>query len=282
MKTILLPTDYSKNAWNAIFTALKLFHDQQCTFVLLHTYIPELANVMGDQGVLQLREIYASLEESSEAKMKELVDYLRANHKNPRHTYRTVIRAGDLVAEVRNQLGQRPVDMIVMGTKGATGAERVLLGSNTVHMLKTIRNKPVLAVPEHFDFQRLSHVVFPTDYMHQYEAFELQPLIDLAGQWKATVHLAYAAREFTLNPTQQSNRKLLDTRLAGLKLRHVEIPLERHLSDAITRYSDGIRADLIALMSHKHGFLEGLTKEKVVKRIAFDPHVPLLILPQLH
>lgn len=280
MKTILLPTDYSKNAWNAIFTALKLFYDEQCQFVLLHTYEPELSNVLGDEGRQSLGSIYASLEEDSNTRMAELMDYLKEHHPNPRHSFKAVVRPGNLVGEVRARMKKHPVDLIAMGTKGATGAERVLLGSNTVRMLKSIQDKPILAVPGQFDFQRLKNVVFPTDYMHYYEPFELQPLIDLVRDWKAKLHVAYAAREFDLNPTQDSNKALLNTRLAGLDVRHVEIPLEKHLSDAIRDYGDKIRADLIALVQHKHGLLESITREKVVKRIAFDSHVPLLILPK--
>lgn len=280
MKTILLPTDYSKNAWNAIFTALKLFYDQQCTFVLLHTYEPGLSNLLGDQGEGSLGGIYASLEEASIEKMKDLMAYLKEHHPNPRHTFRTLVKPGEPVGEVKKQIREKPVDMIVMGTKGATGAERVLLGSNTVRMLKSVHDKPILAVPEDFDFQRLRHVVFPTDYMHYYEPFELQPLIDLVRDWKAILHMVYAAHTHEMKPVQLSNKKLLESRLAGLDARHAEIPLEKHLSESITGYADQIRADLIVLMQHKHGFLESLTKEKVVKRIAFDSHIPLLILPQ--
>jgi nucleotide-binding universal stress UspA family protein len=208
------------------------------------------------------------------------VDYLNAHHKNPRHSFRTYVKASDLLSEVKKCLKKYPVDLIAMGTQGATGAERILLGSNTVRILKHIRNKAVLVVPEAFDLQRLKQVVFPTDYMHYYEPFELQPLIDLVEDWKAVLHVVYAAREFKLNPTQESNRSLLETRLSGLNTRFAEIPLQKHVSDTIVGYSDSIRAEMIALMQHKHGFLEGLTKEKVARRIAFDSHVPLLILPQ--
>ena len=280
MKTILIPTDFSKNAWNALFTALKLFYDQQCQFLLLHTYELDLGSVVGDQGQQSLDDIFQSLDEDSRAKMKEIVDYLKTHHDNPRHAFRTLVKAGDLLVEVRRCIKKHPVDMIVMGTQGATGADRILLGSNTVHLLKHIQNKPILTVPEAFDLQRLKHVVFPTDYMHYYEPFELQPLIDLVGEWKATLHLVYAAREFKLNPTQESNRSLLETRLAGLDVRWTEVPLNKRVSDTILGYGDSIRADLIALMQHKHSFLENLTREKVARRIAFDSHVPLLILPQ--
>lgn len=280
MKTVLLPTDFSKNAWNAIFTALKLFHNIQCRFLLFHTYEPELTNILGDHGEKRLGAIYESIEEESRREMDGILKYLREHHQNPRHEFKVLIRPGDLVGEVRERIKKYPVDMIVMGTQGATGAERVLLGSNTVRMLKTIKNRPVLAVPQTYDFQRLDHVIFPTDYTRYYEPHELQPLLELLKAWKSTLHVAYAAREFTLKPTQESNKELLRTRLEGIKVRFEEILLEGTLSEAISGFSNSKRADMIALMQHKHSFLENLTREKVVKRIAFDSKLPLLILPQ--
>ncbi len=280
MKTVLLPTDFSKNAWNAIFTALKLFYDLQCKFLLINTYEPELTNVLGDHGEKRLGSIYQSMEEESRKKMDEMLEYLREHHKNPRHEFKTLLRPGDLIGEVRERIKKKPVDLIVMGTQGATGADRVFLGSNTVRMLKTVKNKPVLVVPGTYDFQRLDQVIFPTDYTHYYEPYELQVLLDLLKVWKSTLHVAYAAREFKLKPGQESNKKLLETRLKGVKVRFEEIPLEDNLSEAISDFGDAIRADMIVLMRHKHSFLENLTREKVVKRIAFDSKLPLLILPQ--
>ena len=118
MKTILLPTDYSKNAWNAIFTALKLFYDQQCKFVLLHTYEPELSHLFGGEGRESMGSIYASLEEDSNARMKELMDYLREHHANPRHSFQAVVRPGNLIGEVRSRMKKHPVDLIVILVSG--------------------------------------------------------------------------------------------------------------------------------------------------------------------
>ena len=280
MKTVLLPTDFSKNAWNAIFTALKLFHNIQCKFILFHTYEPSLTEVFGDQGEKRLGTIYQSMEEDSRRQMAEILSYLKEHHQNPRHEFKVLIRPGDFIGEVRERIKKYPVDFVVMGTQGATGAQRVMLGSNTVRMLKTIRNRPVLAVPQTYDFQRLDHVVFPTDYTRYYEPYELQPLLDLLKAWKSTLHVTYAAREFKLKPAQQSNKELLKTRLEGFNVRFEEAGLKSNLSQAISDFAISVRADMIVLMQHRYSFLENLTREKVVKRIAFDSKLPLLILPQ--
>ena len=76
MKTILIPTDFSANARNAPYTALKLFRNEACRFVLLNTFEPDLINVLGDQGERRLGMIYESLEAESRAKMKELLTEL--------------------------------------------------------------------------------------------------------------------------------------------------------------------------------------------------------------
>lgn len=280
MKTILLPTDYSKNAWNALFTALKLFHNEDCKFLLLNTYEPDLINVLGDQGDKRLGLIYESLEAESRGKMKQVLEELSTYERSERHQFKTRCMPGDLISEVKKLVKKGSIDLIVMGTKGATGAERVFMGSNAVRMLKHISNRPVLAVPRTYNFQTLGKVVLPTDFTHYYEPFELESLMDLVSQWDAEVHVVYAAREFKLNPTQESNRKLLQTRLKGLKTKFAETPLQTSVSDAIRIYGHAVEADLIALMQHRHSFFGALTKEKVVNRIAFDTEIPLLVLPK--
>ncbi len=65
MKKILLPTDFSDNAWNAIFTTLKLYADQECKFYVLHAYEPKMLNLLGKKGQLRLGVIYDSLSQYS-------------------------------------------------------------------------------------------------------------------------------------------------------------------------------------------------------------------------
>lgn len=280
MKTILLPTDFSPNARNALYTALKLFRNEACRFVLLNTFEPDLINVLGDQGERRLGMIYESLEAESRAKMKELFLELSSQRIYSNYDFKTKSIPGDLISEVKKQVTKEGVDLIVMGTKGATGAERLFMGSNTVRMITHISNRPVLAVPRAYDFQHLQRALLPTGFEHYYEPFMLQPLLDLIGLWKAEIHVVYAAKESGLDRTQESHKKLLEKQLETQETVFTEARLQTTVSDAIRDYADTSRAELIALVRHKHSFLEALTKEKVVKRIAFDTHIPLLILPR--
>ncbi len=281
MKTILLPTDFSNNAWNALFTALKMFDRQQCEFLIVHAYQPGVGYLLADRGEKQLWAVYEELKKASEAKMSEVTAYLEKEYQNPHHRFRTVCRQGELTAVIRDLLDSETVDLIVMGTQGATGAKRVFMGSNTVRVIRTVKNKPIVAVPQAYDLQRLQKVLFPTDYLRPFEAFELQPLLELLRAWKARLHIVYAAAEFRLNPTQEAHKKQLEDLLQQVAHKTEEIPLGKKVSRTLTRYSRESEADLIALVHHRHPFFETLIREPVLKRVAFESDLPLLILPQL-
>ncbi len=89
MKTIILPTDFSKNAYNAITYALKLFKDEPCRFYLLNTYTPaiyESEYILHSPGQIGLGDIYQSL---SMENLEDLKKKLEGEFKNPKHTFDT-------------------------------------------------------------------------------------------------------------------------------------------------------------------------------------------------
>ncbi len=280
MKTILLPTDFSNNAWNAIFTALKLFDRQQCEFLIVHAYQPGVSQVLADRGEKKLWALYEDLKKESEAKMAEVMAYLGQKHHNPHHRFRGLCRQGELTSAIRELLDSESIDLLVMGTQGATGAKRVFMGSNTVRVIRSLPKHPVLAVPQSYDLQRLQLVIFPTAFIDSLEAFELQPMLELVASWKAEMLVVYVADEFGLTDKQAAHKKQLEQLLKGLKYRFVEVPLQVNISKTLAHFASEKKADMIALVHHKHPFFDTIVREPVVKRVAFETELPLLILPQ--
>ena len=281
MKTVLLPIDFSNNSWNAVFTAIKLFHKIPSRFVLMHAYQTGLQSVTGDSGEHTMVDIYESLKKEAEEEMQKALEYLAKEHQDPRHTCEGHCLRGDLVHTIEQSLERDPVDMIVMGTQGATGARRVFMGSNTVRTLKNIRNKPILAVPGAYDLQQLKDVVFPTDYLQPVESYELGILMEILQEWRARLHVVYVSEEARLSEKQQANKDLLEHHLADVRTVFEEIPLKDSLSETLTAYGRALHADIIALVHRKHHLLDKLIREPVVKRMAFQGDMPLLILPKL-
>lgn len=282
MKTVLLPTDFSDNSWNAIFTAIKLFYKTRCRFLILNTYQPKLDSVIGDNGDRKMHDIYNDLRVESEAELEKALEYLEKECINPRHEFEVLSHHGELISAIQRLIRKQPVDIVIMGTQGATGAKKVLMGSNTVRVIQNIENRPVLAVPPSYDLQSLSTIVFPTDYLQAVEEYELSPLTDLLKQWKAALHVVYASGEARLKERQETNRNLLKQRLEGVRVQFHETPIKHNLSHTLAEFSHDLRADMIALVHRKRHFLQYLIREPVVKRMAFETKLPLLILPQLN
>ncbi|WP_190811015.1 universal stress protein [Flagellimonas sp. S3867] len=281
MKNILLPTDFSDNSWNAIFFALKLFKDVSCRFFVLNTYTPDQKNVMGARTYVRTGMIIDALAESSQGGLKKIENYLEENHKNPLHAFEFVSLKGDVDHVLKGYQRQKDADYIIMGTLGATGAKEVFMGTNSVRVLKSVRECPIILVPKEYNFQQLECIVFPTDFSRFYDKYELTPLIELAKLTNAKCKILYLTQEFDKNEVQQQNQKILQDRLSELDIEFHDVEFSSKLAKSINAFAAEERADLITIIHYQHTFFEKLTREPVVKRVAFHSQVPLMILPDL-
>ena len=140
MKNILLPTDFSKNAWNALFMALKLYADFECRFYIMNCYDLDMKYAGGAQSTIRSGMVYKALKNTSNSGLDEVIQYLSENHHNAKHQFETIAHSGDILSGLRSTITKYDIETVIMGTKGATGAKGVFLGSNTVKVLKNIKN----------------------------------------------------------------------------------------------------------------------------------------------
>ena len=279
MKNILLPTDFSKNAWNAIFTAVKLYADAECKFFLLHAYEPKAQNIVGFKSSSRAGEVYQSLAEASQKELDKILEYLKANHENPNHTFEVLAIAGDLVETIQDLIPKYDIDAIVMGTKGSTGAKEIFMGSNAVRVLKKIKNCAILVVPRSFNFQKLELVVFPTEYTHFFPKNVLQPLMQLVTLWKPQLDIFHVAQQFKLSERQEANKRILEKRFEGHPTMFHKVVIKTTVAEAIRQFAEERKADLVVLTNYSHDFFEKLTQEPVVKKVSFRTKIPLMVLP---
>lgn len=279
MKEILLPTDFSDYALNAILTAIKLQHKIPCHFILLHVYEPNIKNKLSRQSSTRTGMVYVSHNDALN-KLEETLDAIVKVSDYAQHTFSVKAAPGYLATVMSELIPKHDLDLIVMGTKGATGAKQVFLGSNAVRVLKKIRNCPILVVPRKFNFQSLKKIVFPTEYAHFFSKGQLIRLIAFAEKWRSQLLVLHVAQEFKLSEQQTANKKILKERLGSIKHSFYKVVIQSTVSIAITEFADEQFADMICLIHYGHTFIEKLTQEPVVKSVGFHTEVPLLILPE--
>jgi nucleotide-binding universal stress UspA family protein len=277
MKTIILPTDFSENAFNAITYAMELFKDEKCRFYLLNTYTPaiyESEYILHSPGQIGLGDVYQSL---SMDNLDDLKKKLETRFKNPKHTLITHSVFNLLVDEVIHLAGKENVDMIIMGTQGATGAKEIFLGSHTVHVIKKAPC-PVLAIPAGYTFEKPKAILFPTDYEVDYQHTELSVLMEIAKAHRSAIHVLHISSGFELTEKQERNKSTLTDMFADFQCRFHDLP-SQEIIDGINGFKSRSKVDLLAMIQNKHTFLERLFVEPVIKKIGFHVTIPFLVMP---
>lgn len=282
MKHILLPTDFSKNSWNAIVYILELLEKEECTFHLLNTYTPVIPNSRFMASSFQGKTLEDGSKENSLKGLKDFLERIRKTYSNKYHTFKIRSSFNLLVEEIRNMIEEEGIDLIVTGTKGASGIEEVFLGSNTVRIIKAIKECPILTIPRNFKYVKPQEIVFATDFKRYYSKSELVPLIELARSFKATIRVVYVQDQIkALTEIQQFNLNILRKYFKGIDHYIHTVSELNTVSKTLEVFADELDIHLLAMLNYQHSYMERMTREPVVKSMAFHTQVPLLVIPEL-
>lgn len=279
MKKILLPTDFSDNSWNAIKYGLQLYKNETCTFYLLNTYSPVIYHVeyvLIDPAQFGL---YDAARETSLEQLETLKKRIIRTCKNPKHTFEIVSRFNTLIPEIKETVTEKQIDLIIMGTKGATAAKEVLFGTNTVHTIKNVKC-PVLAIPENFEFEIPLEILFPTDYEIEYKPEHVSPFLNIAQAHHSRVHVLNASYGYDLSEAQERNRLTLDAYFK--KIAHLFHSVSNQkVTEAIQNFQLKTRINLLVMINNKHSFFEKLFFKPVINEIGFHLNIPFLVIPSV-
>lgn len=280
-KKILLPTDFSKNAWNAISYAIELYKNEECDFFVLNTYNVSgyaLDSVMvpepGDRA-------YEQAKEESENGLAKILEKLSFRDDYPNHKFYMISQFNTLLDAIKDVVEKKDIEMIVMGTKGASNARDVIYGSNTVLIMEKVRNCPILTIPENTIFIAPKEIVFPTSYRTHYKRRELQYLIEIAQISNAAIRVLHISKgDEALDESQQNNKGLLEEYFDGLTYSFHTL----HSGDvqtALSCFVESRDSDMITFINKKHSFFGSIFSKPMVKELGYHSKVPVLALHDL-
>lgn len=277
MKRILLPTDFSNNAWNAISYAAQLFKDEPCTFYLLHTYTPIIYHtefVMLNPNDLEISHI---VRETAEKSMEDTRQKLINTYPNKNHEVETIVSFNTLVNEIKDQMDKLSINYIVMGTKGATGATEILFGTNTVHVLNHIKC-PLIAVSEKYKAESPKNVLFPSDYYINFEDKHIKPIVDIVKSNSSHLNVLHVSHGYELSFKNLQNKNKLETMLADANFKFHDVS-DDSLDNAINKFIKEHHADMLVLINNKKSFFENLFFTPFVNKMGLHLEIPLMVIP---
>jgi len=280
---ILIPTDFSGNAWNALDYALNLFKEDKCTFYLLNAF--QLYHFTTDSLILPEpgEQEYEKVREESEIGLEKLIDGIAMKSDNPNHRFETISTYNSVLDAVKETVYNKDISLIIMGTKGKTDAPNTIFGSKAVNIMEKIQYCPVLVVPEVAIFlaEKKREIVFATDFKSLFNNKELEPLISIAKGIKAPIRILHILENERLTPEQESNKDVLRESLKEVvstfhTLTHIKVGAGVH------SFIESRGSEMLALIHKKHNVLNSIFSKSLVHEVGYRPKVPVLALHDLN
>jgi len=244
MKKILVPTDFSTQAEQALKVAAQLAKKHKSEIYLLHMLeLPlNLVDKAKSGGSLPESLFFMKL---AHKRFKEVLssDYLKGIK-----VYETVLfqEAFDGIIEIANK---NKVDLIVMGSHGASGFKEMFIGSNTEKVVRT-STIPVLVIKnEHAKFS-IKNFVFATDFSKECKK-PFKEAIKFAESVKAKIHLLYINTATNFLTTAEA-QEIMDKFIKGMELSNYSLNIynDTSVEKGVLNYAQAIDADLIGMATH--------------------------------
>jgi len=275
---ILLPTDFSENSWNAIKYASQFFKDDECVFYIMNIVkIEELA--VGANAYLPTQHMIQDLYvKPSKRELRFLLKKISIQlGKNKKHHFFTISEYGFFLDSLRRQVEEKNIDLIVMGTKGASGLREYILGSNAGDVITKVKCT-TLIVPEDAEYSNLQEVTFPTDYNLSYDITILKPLTEILNSSKANLRIIHINNDGkTLNKDQLSNKDLLTDYFEDYNPSFHILPNQR-VEDAIQCFVESRDVDMIVMVAKNLNYFQSILFHTKVEKITYHTEIPFLVI----
>lgn len=270
---ILVPTDFSKSAYNAFKFAVEIAKRNGATIVLHHAY--SLPVVYNEAQVTA--NFLDSIKAESEQQLNEMCEYERKLYAEHSFVIETEMSQGRLIDGIADDIATGRYDLIVMGTTGATGAvQKFFIGSNTAEVM-TQSTIPVMAIPESSWYTGFGKIVLATDLKHIPDAASFKILNALAKLFDATVHILTIIPDADNVPDadQSSSVDKFTAIFSGVK--HIfSSKVSKDITIGIDEYIDENNADLLVMLPQKHGFFDRLFNKSITKEMAYHVRIPMM------
>jgi nucleotide-binding universal stress UspA family protein len=274
MKKILFPTDFSPAAEAAFIYALHVADLFGADITTLHVY--KLPDIRGVQLPKSLQEVYESLDLEEFENYRDIVPRLHriARENGLQHVpVRHAMQEGETVSCILRYAEELDTDLIIMGTKGATGLRELFFGSVAAEVMENA-NCPVLAVPMDAIFsEELKRFAMTTSFSEE-EKKALDWLREFARPFKADIYVVNVDTAHV----EEYRMQMLALRkaypgIAGLHFTQMEGDF---IEESLSRFLEANRIDMLVMLTHKRNFLQELFNYSHTKKMAYHSKIPIL------
>lgn len=271
MKTIIVPTDFSPVAHNAMNYAMDMALAINADLLLLNVYTIPISYT-------EVPIVVVSIEELKKSSLSQLEE-LQARIKQ--------ITSGKINVSVKSIMGNTVDELevicnevkpfaVVMGAKGKSAVEKLLFGSTTLTAIRHL-TWPVICIPPGKEYGKgIKKIGFACDYREVAETTPVQLIKDWVNEFKAELHI--------LNVDMNNKKFKPETPEQTFKLHHLlddinpqyQFISNPDIEDGINEFAENNNLDLLIAIPKKHQLLDAIFKPSSTKQLIFHSHIPVM------
>lgn len=273
MKVILVATDYSKEAENAVEYAAAAAQVVGARVVLFHLYKLSVHAMNSRLGPGSFDDLY-------KASRKRLED--RAAEISTRYSIRAEAdwHKDDFYSELKQSIAHFNADIVVLGM-AEKSLEQDMLGNTTTSVIHRLRF-PVLAVPYGVRFEGIKTILFAADILRGVHLEVLEKVKEVAADFGAEqveiFHVSDKVKEIEKAGIRASAESMFGEGVDGVRYFYKNVESNAVISE-IQKELLETRADMLIMVPNRYGFWGSLIHRSKTRIMASGSDVPLLSLP---
>lgn len=273
MRNILFPTDFSKNSTHALGVALQLAKDFGAKLHILNAY-----KMPYSSSSPMTRTLLDALKKASEEELSSCLKTIKGNIDYNDIDIKTKAMAGNVANSIDVYANKENIDLIVMGTKGASGLKEVLIGSNAEEVV-IHSDKSVLIIPENTKIPQIKKITFAIDFQEIKDFSVFKTYIEFIKQYKAETLFVNIYNE---ESSQKSNELEKNMKQVFSEIEY-SLNFEKN-EDVVNGINEFVRknnCDMLALFSRKHGFIDKIFHKSITNKLTCQAELPMFVVKEI-
>jgi nucleotide-binding universal stress UspA family protein len=276
---ILIPTDFSRNAWHAICYALEILKHNHCEIHLLNAFsIADGLSVFmypepGDED-------YETAKLESEEELSKLADKITIRQQGfSTHNVKMTAICGEPLEVIQDYSQTNGIELIIIGTQGVSDTGKAVFGSVAINVMEKVRQCPVLVVPQSTVLVPPKEIVFPTKLSSNFNETNLKVLNQIILTHHSQLKILHIFKNIAdvLSKSQNNHlnelKQLLPCHQVSFKALH-----NIDVLSGINCFIESRESDMVAFLNKRHAFFGSILSRPLIKQITFYTRVPILVL----
>jgi len=279
MKNILFPTDFSETSKNARKYAIEIADKSRAKIVVVNVYSVTIFDP--NMPAELLLSAYNEAEKNSKEELEKIHGEIKSDIKKKNLDFKIetecISRQGLVVDEIISIIKEKNIDIVVMGTTGASGLKEIIIGSNTASV---VDKSPclTLAIPDEAKFTKIKNIVFATD-LNETEDHEIFKLIDFAKTMNAKITFLHVCSEKESEVFQEKENIFKEIK-EDVDYGNMEFEMTEcsNIFDGINNYIESNVVDVLTMATQHRSLFGKIFHKSLTKKMAYNTKVPLLAL----